>query len=141
MVSFRIDAALLIGPSVFIHVQFLVRVIIMAFALFDCLPDTMQSIKRFSKRRIKELGKEDQVLKEKELMKSLNPSTCVPRVLCTCADELYVGILLDCCLACSLASILHSPLGEQSAKYYAASVIVALEELHKVRCTSFLKLP
>ncbi|CAL9121031.1 unnamed protein product [Musa acuminata var. zebrina] len=93
--------------------------------------DTMQSLKRFSKRRIKELGKEDQVLKEKELMKSLNPSTCVPRVLCTCADESYVSILLDCCLACSLASILHSPLGEQSAKYYAASVIVALEELHK----------
>ncbi|WOL02195.1 protein phosphatase 2C and cyclic nucleotide-binding/kinase domain-containing protein isoform X2 [Canna indica] len=93
--------------------------------------DEMRSLKRFSKKRIKELKKEDNVLKEKELIKSLSPSTCVPKVLCTYADESYFGILLDCCLTCSLASVIHSPLDEQSAKFYAASVVVALEELHK----------
>jgi hypothetical protein len=31
-----------------------------------------------------------------------------------------------------LASILHTPLNESSAKFFAASVVVALEELHQV---------
>lgn len=94
----------------------------------------MLSLKRFSKQRIKQFGKEAQVLKEKDLMKSLGQSTCMPQILCTCADETYVGILLNTCLACSLASILHMPLDESSAQFCAASVVVALEELHKVCC-------
>lgn len=65
-------------------------------------------------------------------MRSLNPSPCVPQVLCTCADQSYVGILLNSCLTCPLASILHKPLDESSAQFYAASVVVALEQLHKV---------
>lgn len=93
----------------------------------------MRSLKRFSKKRIKELGKEAQVLKEKDLMKSLSPSAGVPQVICTCADQSYVGILLNCCLACSLASIIHTPLDEPSARFCAASIVVALEELHMVR--------
>jgi serine/threonine protein kinase len=64
-------------------------------------------------------------------MKSLSQSTCVPEVLCTCADQSYLGILLNCCLCCSLASILHAPLNESSARFYAASVVVALENLHQ----------
>lgn len=98
----------------------------------------MRSLKIFSKRKIKDLGKEECVLKERELLKSLNLLTFVPKVLCTCADDAHVGILLDCCLACPLASVINSPLDEQSAQYFAASVIVALEELHMVRHTSFL---
>ncbi|XP_072985418.1 protein phosphatase 2C and cyclic nucleotide-binding/kinase domain-containing protein isoform X2 [Typha latifolia] len=93
--------------------------------------DSMLSLKRFSKRRFKELGKESQVLKEKDIMKSLSPSACVPQILCTCANQAYVGILLNTCLSCSLASIVRMPLDESSARFYAASVVVALEELHQ----------
>ncbi|OVA20281.1 Cyclic nucleotide-binding domain [Macleaya cordata] len=93
--------------------------------------ENMLSLKRFSKQRIKGLGKEAQVLKEKDLMKSLSSSNFVPQVLCTCADKTHVAILLNTCLACPLASILHTPLDEQSARFCAASVVLALEELHQ----------
>lgn len=93
--------------------------------------ENMLSLKRFSKQQIKQLGKEAQVLKEKDLLKNLGPSTCVPQLLCTCADQTYVGILLNTCLGCPLASILHTPLDELSARFCAASVVVALEDLHK----------
>ncbi|MCL7036191.1 hypothetical protein MKW94_009771, partial [Papaver nudicaule] len=97
----------------------------------DTLSENLLSLKRFPKQRIKGLGKEAQVLKEKDLMKSLGSSNFVPRVLCTCTDKKYVGILLNTCLACPLASILHSPLDESSARFCAASVILALQELHQ----------
>ncbi|KAG1335056.1 protein phosphatase 2C and cyclic nucleotide-binding/kinase domain-containing protein [Cocos nucifera] len=93
--------------------------------------ENMRTLKRFSKKRIKDLGKEAQVLMEKDLMKSLSPSACVPQIMCTCADQSYVGILLNYCLACSLASIIRTPLDEPSARFCAASIVVALEELHK----------
>lgn len=93
--------------------------------------DSIRSLKRFSKKKIKELGKEEQVMKEREIMKNLIPSACLPQVLCTCADRSYVGILLNCRLTCPLASILHTPLHESSARFLAAAVIVALEELHE----------
>ncbi|XP_021859637.1 protein phosphatase 2C and cyclic nucleotide-binding/kinase domain-containing protein isoform X2 [Spinacia oleracea] len=89
------------------------------------------SLKRFWKQKVKMLGKEDQVLKEKNLMKSLSDSVCLPQVIGTCADETHVGILLDTCLACPLVSILNKPLDESSARFYAAYVVIALEELHK----------
>lgn len=98
----------------------------------DWLSEKLLSLKRFSKQKVKSLGKEAQVLKEKKLMKSLSPSACVPQVLCTCADQAYAGILLNACLACPLASILRIPLSEPSAQFFAASVITALESLHKV---------
>ncbi|WCJ42524.1 Protein phosphatase 2C and cyclic nucleotide-binding/kinase domain-containing protein [Euphorbia peplus] len=91
----------------------------------------LYSLKRFSKEKIKKLGKEAQVLKEKNLMKSMNPSACVPQVLCTCADTTHAGILLNARLACPLASILHTALDEPSARFYAASVVIALEDLHQ----------
>lgn len=90
------------------------------------------SLKRFSKQKIKKLGKEEQVLKEKTLIKNINTSPGVPQVLCTCADQSHVGILLNTIISCPIASILHSPLDETSARFCAASVVVALEELHKV---------
>lgn len=93
--------------------------------------ENMRTLKRFSKRKIKELGKEAQVLKERDIVKSLSKSACVPEVLCTCADQSYVGMLLNCCLTCTLASILDTPLEETAAKFCAASVVIALEELHK----------
>ncbi|PKU63642.1 protein phosphatase 2C and cyclic nucleotide-binding/kinase domain-containing protein isoform X1 [Dendrobium catenatum] len=93
--------------------------------------DTVRTLKRFSKKKIKELGKEEQVMKEKRILISLNTSASVPPVLCTCADHLHVGILLDCCLACTLSSVLTTPLDENSARFCAASLVVSLEELHK----------
>ncbi|XP_062218850.1 protein phosphatase 2C and cyclic nucleotide-binding/kinase domain-containing protein isoform X2 [Phragmites australis] len=93
--------------------------------------DKIRSLKRFYIKRVKDLHKEVQVFDEKDLMKSLSQSTCVPEVLCTCADQSYLGILLNCCLCCSLASILHTPLNESSAQFFAASVVVALEKLHQ----------
>ncbi|XP_019192475.1 PREDICTED: protein phosphatase 2C and cyclic nucleotide-binding/kinase domain-containing protein-like [Ipomoea nil] len=93
--------------------------------------DKLLSLKRFSKLMVKKLGKEEQVLKEKELLKRLASTSCVPRVICTCADQTHAGILLDTRLACSLVSILHIPLDEASARFCAASVVTALEDLHK----------
>ncbi|KAI3801950.1 hypothetical protein L1987_30069 [Smallanthus sonchifolius] len=89
------------------------------------------SLKRFSKQKLKKLGKEEQVLKEKQLLKEISASGAVPQVLSTCADRTHVGILLNTLISCPIASILHSPLDEQSARFCAASVVVALEELHK----------
>lgn len=93
------------------------------------------SLKRFSKQKLKKLGKEEQVLKEKQLFKEISASAGVPQVLCTCADRTHVGILLNTLISCPIASILNSPLDESSARFCAASVVVALEELHKVILT------
>ncbi|MBA0747504.1 hypothetical protein Gogos_004415 [Gossypium gossypioides] len=93
--------------------------------------ENMLSLKRFSKQKIKKLGKEAQVLKEKDLMKSMSAAACMPEVLCTCADQMHAAILLNTCLACPLASILHTPLDEQSARFCAASIVTALEDLHE----------
>lgn len=93
--------------------------------------ENLLSLKRFSKQKVKRLGKEAQVLKEKNLMKSISSSAHVPRVLSTCVDQSYAGILLDTCLACPLASILLTPLDELSAQFCAACVVNALEHLHK----------
>ncbi|GAB4852627.1 hypothetical protein Ancab_016841 [Ancistrocladus abbreviatus] len=93
--------------------------------------EKLLSLKRFSKQKVKSLGKEEQVLKEKDLIKSLSPSAYMPQVLCMCADKIHAGILLNTCLACPLASVLHKPLDESSARFCAASVITALEYLHK----------
>ncbi|CAI9298506.1 unnamed protein product [Lactuca saligna] len=89
------------------------------------------SLKRFSKQKIKKLGKEEQVLKEKKLIKNAKALPGVPQVLCTCADQTHVGILLNTLISCPINSILHSPLDESSARFSAASVVISLEELHK----------
>ncbi|KAM7509556.1 hypothetical protein LguiA_020009 [Lonicera macranthoides] len=100
--------------------------------LKDSETEKSLSLKRFSKQKIKKLGKEAQVLKEKKLMKSMSHSACVPQLLCTCADQSYAGILMNTRIACPIASILHTPLDELSARFCAASVVLALEDLHKV---------
>ncbi|GAV86370.1 LOW QUALITY PROTEIN: cNMP_binding domain-containing protein/Pkinase domain-containing protein/PP2C domain-containing protein, partial [Cephalotus follicularis] len=92
--------------------------------------EILLSLKRFSKQKVKKLGKEAQVL-EKSLIKMMNPSAFVPQVLRTCADQSHAGILLNTCLACPLASILHTPVDETSAQFCAASVVIALEDLHE----------
>ncbi|POO00864.1 cGMP-dependent kinase [Trema orientale] len=93
--------------------------------------ENLLSLKRFSKQKVKTLEKEAQVLKEKNLMKSVSNSPLVPQVLTTCVDQSHASILLNTYLACPLASILHTPLGELSARFCAALVVTALEHLHK----------
>ncbi|XP_042038745.1 protein phosphatase 2C and cyclic nucleotide-binding/kinase domain-containing protein-like isoform X2 [Salvia splendens] len=97
------------------------------------VPDSEKlfTLKRFSKQKVRNLGKEATVLKEKNLMKSISQSVFVPQVVCTSADESYAGILLDTRIACCMKSIIHSPLDETSAQFCAASVVLALEGLHK----------
>ncbi|XP_071696768.1 protein phosphatase 2C and cyclic nucleotide-binding/kinase domain-containing protein [Rutidosis leptorrhynchoides] len=89
------------------------------------------SLKRFSKQKMKKLGKEEQVLKEKKLITDICGLPGVPQVVRTCADQTHAGILLNTLISCPIASILNSPLDEPSACFCAASVVVALEELHK----------
>ncbi|XP_051148870.1 protein phosphatase 2C and cyclic nucleotide-binding/kinase domain-containing protein [Andrographis paniculata] len=89
------------------------------------------SLKRFSKQKVKKLGKEASVLKERSLLMSANQSAFVPRVISTTADRTYAGLLLDTCIACPMTSIILSPLDETSAQFCAASVVIALEGLHK----------
>nr|KYP66932.1 Protein phosphatase 2C and cyclic nucleotide-binding/kinase domain-containing protein [Cajanus cajan] len=93
--------------------------------------ENLLTLKRFSKPKVKRLGKESQVLKEKDLIKGMGSSACIPQVLCTCADRMYAGILLNTRLACPLSSILSSPFSESAAQYCAACVVAALEALHK----------
>ncbi|KAJ1378963.1 RmlC-like jelly roll fold [Sesbania bispinosa] len=93
--------------------------------------ENLLTLKRFSKPMVKRLGKESQVLKEKDLIKGMSSSACIPQVLCTSADRIYAGILLNTCLACPLSSILSSPFSESAAQFCAASVVSALEDLHK----------
>lgn len=94
--------------------------------------ENLLSLKRFSKHKVKKLGKEAQVLKERNLMKNtIKPSAFVPEVLCTCSDQTYAAILLNTTLACPLSSLLHSPIDESSARFITASCVSALEDIHK----------
>ncbi|KAL2500887.1 Protein phosphatase 2C and cyclic nucleotide-binding/kinase domain-containing protein [Forsythia ovata] len=93
--------------------------------------ENLLSLKRFSKRKVKKLGKEAQVQKEKYLMTYISPSPGVPRIICTSADHTHAGILLDTRIACSMTSIIYKSLDEPSARFCAASVVIALENLHK----------
>lgn len=99
---------------------------------FVFLAENVLTLKRFSKPKVKRLGKESQVLKEKDLIKGMSSSACIPEVLCTFADRVNAGILLNTCLACPLSSILSSPFSESAARFCAASVVTALKDLHKV---------
>jgi CRP-like cAMP-binding protein/serine/threonine protein phosphatase PrpC len=95
--------------------------------------EKLASLKRFSKQKVKKLGKEAQVFKEKNLIKSLSDSSnFVPQIISTCADLSHASILLNTRIACPIASILHTPLNEPCARFCAASVILALEDLHRV---------
>lgn len=105
---------------------------------FEFGTENMLSLKRFTRQKVKRLGLEAQVLKEKNIMKTISFWACMPKLLCTCFDQSYVGILLStclaclACLACPLSSILHVPLDESSARFFATSLVMALEDMHKV---------
>lgn len=103
----------------------------MIFAL-RTIAGTVVSMKRYWKRRLKLLGREAQALQEKTLIRHLRPSLFVPQVLSTCADMEHAAIVLNTRLVGPLSLVLHAPLDESSARFLAASVVLALDLLHKV---------
>lgn len=99
--------------------------------------ENLLSLKRFSKQKVKKLGKEAQVLKERNLMKNvIKPSAIVPEILCTCVDQTFAAILLNTTLACPISSLLHSPLDESSVRFITGSLVSAIEDIHKVKTFS-----
>lgn len=93
--------------------------------------NTVVSMKRYWKRRLKLLGREGQALQEKTLMRQLRPSLFVPQVLSTCADTEHAAVVLNTRLVGPLSLVLHAPLDESSSRFLAASVVLALDLLHK----------
>lgn len=93
--------------------------------------NTVVSMKRYSKRKLKLLGREAQVLQEKALIRHLHPSLFVPQVISTCADTEHAAIVLNTCLVGPLSLVLCAPLDECSARFIAASAVLALDLLHK----------
>ncbi|KAH7387901.1 hypothetical protein KP509_16G047700 [Ceratopteris richardii] len=89
------------------------------------------SMKRYWKKKLKLLGREAQALQEKMLMRQLRPSLFVPQVISTCADTEYAAILLNTCVVGPLSLVLRAPLDENSARFLAASAVVAVDLLHK----------
>ncbi|KAL8158774.1 hypothetical protein V2J09_000311 [Rumex salicifolius] len=94
-------------------------------------PANLYTLKRFPKDKVIQLGKKDQVLKERDLIVCSSPCSYVPQIFCTFSDETHAGMLLNTSLACPFSSVLHKPLDEASARICAASVVIALEDLHK----------
>ncbi|CAM6004070.1 unnamed protein product, partial [Sphagnum balticum] len=89
------------------------------------------SMKRFQRQKVQRLGRESQVLLERFIIRRLQPSPFVPHLLATLSDDDSVALVLNCVLAGPLALLLHYPLDEVSARYMAASVVLAIELLHK----------
>ncbi|KAJ7549507.1 hypothetical protein O6H91_07G056700 [Diphasiastrum complanatum] len=89
------------------------------------------SMKRYSRQKVMQLNREAKVLVEKSIIEGLTPSIYVPQVLRTCIDNNYAALLLNTYLSGTLASILTAPLDEISARYLSASIVLALEFLHK----------
>ncbi|CAM6041364.1 unnamed protein product [Sphagnum compactum] len=89
------------------------------------------SMKRYQRRKVQRLGRENQVLLERALFENLRPSPYVPHLLATPISSDSVALVLNCVLAGPLDTVLHSPLDEDSARFIAASVVLAIELLHK----------
>ncbi|KAG0616355.1 hypothetical protein M758_5G108200 [Ceratodon purpureus] len=93
--------------------------------------EDLVSMKRYQRRKVQRLGREGQVLLERSLFKQLRPSPFVPHLLATPIDSDSVALVLNCVLAGPLELLLRSPLDEQSARFLVASVVLAVELLHK----------
>ncbi len=90
------------------------------------------SMKRYQRRKVQRLGRENQVLQERALFKKLRPSPFVPHLLATPIDSDSVALVLNCVLAGPLELLLRSPLDEYSSQFLVANVVLAIELLHKV---------
>ncbi|GAQ83023.1 AGC (cAMP-dependent, cGMP-dependent and protein kinase C) kinase family protein [Klebsormidium nitens] len=89
------------------------------------------SLKRFSKPRVAAHQRQAQVLRERSLVLSLAPSVFIPGLLCRTSDALSVGMVLQARLAGPLVALLPDDVSEATAQFYAAGVVLALEQLHR----------
>ncbi len=96
------------------------------------------SMKRYQRRKVQRLGHENQVLLERALFENLRPSPYVPHLLATPISSDSVALVLNCVLAGPLDIVLHSPLDEDSTRFIAASVVLAIELLHKVSLLTYV---
>lgn len=89
-------------------------------------------MKRFGKDAVKRASREAQVLRERVILQTLSANPFVPPVITPILEPKSVGLLLDCQLAVPLALLLGEPLPEECAQFIAASLVLALQLLHRV---------
>jgi serine/threonine protein kinase len=95
-------------------------------------PGSVFSLKRFSKARVAARQRQAQVLRERSLVLSLAPSVFIPGLLCRTSDARSVGMVLQARLAGPLAAVIPDDgVSETTAQFYAAGVVLALEQLHR----------
>lgn len=88
-------------------------------------------LKRWSKAKVHKLGRSLHTLRERALLKSLNPSPFVPDLVTTVSSSSHVGLLFQARLGAPLSLLLQEPLAEGAARFIAASIVLALQLLHQ----------
>jgi len=96
-------------------------------------PQTMKTyaLKAMKKSQIVELGYQDHIKREKDVMKSMNCDFLV-NLRGTYKDKLRVYLLVDVCLGGELFTILrkHRYFEEEIGRFYSACVIEAFDYMH-----------
>jgi cGMP-dependent protein kinase len=90
------------------------------------------ALKKISKAEITHLNQQDHILNEKHVMSLLNHPFIV-KLYATFKDKDYLYFLLEVCLGGELFTILRARrrFNEETAKFYAACVILAFESMHQ----------
>jgi len=90
----------------------------------------LYTVRQTSVSKASELGRQGQVMRAREISRSMAPSVYVPSVLRSYKDNRVLAELVYTHALCTMDAIVHEPLSEASAKYYAASAVLAMEHLH-----------
>ncbi|CAI5535389.1 unnamed protein product [Closterium sp. Naga37s-1] len=103
------------------------------------------AMRRFGKTRVGLHSRSKQVHRERNLFETLSANPFVPPVITPYTDHASVGLLLDCQLSTPLALVMGGregaggqagpdvfpPLPEDAARFVAASLVVAMELMHR----------
>ncbi|CAI5461662.1 unnamed protein product [Closterium sp. Yama58-4] len=103
------------------------------------------AMRRFGKTRVGLHGRGKQVHRERNLFETLSANPFVPPVITPYTDHASVGLLLDCQLSTPLALVMGGregaggqagpdvfpPLPEEAARFVAASLVIAMELMHR----------
>lgn len=89
------------------------------------------AIKAVAKSQVVQLGQQDHVMSEKNVMAALDTPFCV-KLWATYKDQNFLYFLLEVCLGGELFSVLRARtvFDEPTAKFYAASVVQAFVAMH-----------
>lgn len=90
------------------------------------------AFRRYGKLRVAAAQKSALVLREKDVYSNLAANPFVPSVLTRYDDATSVALLLNTQLAVPLAVVMAEPVTEECARFIAASLVLALQLLHKV---------